>query len=152
LLRQTRFTQPALFVVEYALARLWMRWGVQPASMLGHSIGEYVAACLSGVLDLADALLLVASRARLMQGLPGGAMLALPMSEADARALLPPGASIAAVNAPTMCVASGPFNVIDELEGEARNRKIDCRRLHTSHAFHSPMLEPILSEFAEAVR
>ena len=151
-LRRTRFTQSAMFVVDYALARLWISWGVHPAAMLGHSIGEYVAACLSGVVEVQEALRLVAVRGRLMQGLPGGSMLALPISEVDARVLLPPGVSIAAVNAPEMCVASGPFDLIDELEREARRKNIDCRRLNTSHAFHSAMLEPILAEFGEVVR
>ncbi|HYH80546.1 MAG TPA: type I polyketide synthase, partial [Longimicrobium sp.] len=106
-LRETRLAQPALFAVEYALAKLWMGRGVQPAAMLGHSIGEYVAACLAGVFSLENALRLVAARARLMQALPAGSMLAVPLPEAEVRPLLPPALSLAAVNGAAHCVVSG---------------------------------------------
>ena len=91
LLKQTAYTQPALFVVEYAVARLWMRWGIKPAAFIGHSVGEYVAACLAGVFTLADALPLVAARGRLIQQLPTGAMLAVSAAEAAILPLLEPG-------------------------------------------------------------
>ncbi len=109
LLAQTRVTQPALFVTEYALARLWMSWGVRPAAMIGHSVGEYVAACLAGVLHLEQAVLLVAQRAHLVQGLPRGAMLAVRLCEKEVAALLDGQLSIAAVNSPSLCVVSGPY-------------------------------------------
>jgi acyl transferase domain-containing protein len=152
-LEQTALAQPALFVVEYALARLWMEWGVQPAAMLGHSIGEYVAACLAGVFSLEDALSLVALRGRLMQQLPGGAMLALKCSPEDVLPLLSADErlSLAALNAPAACVVSGRVEAIEQLEARCARLNIAARRLRTSHAFHSAMMEPILAEFAERV-
>jgi phthiocerol/phenolphthiocerol synthesis type-I polyketide synthase E len=152
-LGQTEITQPALFVTEYALARQWMEWGVRPQAMIGHSIGEYVAACLAGVFSLADALRLVAARGRLMQGLPGGSMLVVPLAEQKVRALLEgrEGLSLAAVNAPALCVVSGADEAIDRLEAELKAEGLVCRRLHTSHAFHSQMMDPILAPFAEEV-
>ena len=151
-LTQTAITQPALFVVAYALAQLWQAWGVQPAALLGHSIGEYIAATLAGVFTLEDALALVAERGRLMQTMPAGSMLAVPLSEAELRPLLPPAVDLAAVNAPDHCVASGPAAAIDALEQTLAARAIESRRLHTSHAFHSAMLDPILPLFEARVR
>lgn len=150
---QTFLAQPALFAVEYALARLWMSWGIKPQSMIGHSIGEFVAACLAGVFTLADALHLIAVRGRLMQGLPPGMMLSVRMSEADLMPLLGPDLSIAAVNAPLLCVVSGRTSLIEGLEQELTGRGTVHRRLHTSHAFHSAMVDPILEAFhAEIAR
>jgi acyl transferase domain-containing protein/acyl carrier protein len=151
-LEQTRLTQPALFAVEYALARLWMSWGVAPRAMIGHSIGEYVAACLAGVFTLEDALALVAERGRLMQGLPAGAMLAVALPEEELKPLLGARLSLAAVNGPASCVASGPADAVEELERVLAGRGTPGRRLHTSHAFHSAMVEPVLEAFAERVR
>jgi non-ribosomal peptide synthase protein (TIGR01720 family) len=151
-LNDTSIAQPALFVIEYALAKTLMAWGITPSAMLGHSIGEYTAACLSGVLSLEDALALVAGRARLMQELPRGAMTAVPLSEEDVRGQLGPKLSIAAVNGPSLCVVSGPTESIGSLEARLSKSGIGCRRLHTSHAFHSPMMEPALSSFAGEVR
>jgi amino acid adenylation domain-containing protein len=148
-LEQTALAQPALFVVEYALARLWMAWGVRPEAMLGHSLGEYVAACLAGVFSLADALALVAERGRLMQGMPGGAMLAVPLPEAEVRPLLG-GLSLAAVNGPAMCVVAGEPGEIAALAERLVDRGLEGRRLHTSHAFHSASMEPVLDRFAAA--
>ncbi len=150
-LDQTAISQPALFVIEYALARLWMRMGVPPAALIGHSVGEYVAACLAGVLDLEDALRLVADRGRIMQSLPTGAMLAVPLPEAEARALLGADLSLAAVNGPARCVLSGPTRAIEALSADLAVRGIETRRLRTSHAFHSAMVEPALPEFTELV-
>ncbi len=150
-LKQTALTQPALFVVEYALAQLWKSWGVQPAAMIGHSIGEYVAATLAGVFSVDDALALVAARGRLMQSLPAGAMLAVPLSEAELTPLLGGELSLAAVNAPAACVASGPTAAVDALEQTLKARGVEARRLQTSHAFHSSMMEPILAEFTALV-
>jgi amino acid adenylation domain-containing protein len=151
-LRETRCTQPALFAVEYALARLWMSWGVRPAAMLGHSIGEYVAACLAGVFSLESALRLVAARGRLMQDLPPGAMLAVPLPEAEVRPLLAGRLSLAAVNAAAHCVVSGFADKVAELEALLAARGVAARRLHTSHAFHSAAMVPILDAFADEVR
>ena len=107
-LQQTWLTQPALFVIEYALAQLWIAWGIQPQAMIGHSIGEYVAACLAGVFSLEDALALVAARGRLMQQLPSGAMLAVALPEQEVHPLLGQQLSLAALNGPSLCVVSGP--------------------------------------------
>ena len=149
-LNQTWLTQPALFTIEYALAQWWMSLGVEPAAMVGHSIGEYVAACLAGVFSLEDALALVAERGRLIYGLPAGSMLAVPLAadkvELDAQL------SVAAINTPGMCVVSGPTEAIAEFEQKMAAQSIACRHLHTSHAFHSAMMEPMLGVFEERVR
>ena len=151
-LDQTAFTQPALFVTEYALAQLWMSWGVRPASMIGHSVGEYVAACLAGVFSLEDALALVAYRGRLIQELPGGSMLAVTLPEREVLPLLGVSLSLAAVNGPSLCVAAGPTEAVDELEAKLGGRGVICRRLHTSHAFHSEMIRPACDAFAKRLR
>jgi len=151
-LTQTAVTQPALFVVEYALARLWMAWGVEPAAMIGHSLGEYVAACLAGVFTRDDALSLLARRARMMQDLPSGAMLAVRAPLDEIAADLGPRTAVAALNAPSLTVISGDHAAIAELEARLGSRRLACRRLPTSHAFHSPMVEPILASFAKLVR
>jgi amino acid adenylation domain-containing protein len=152
-LGQTSLTQPALFAVEYALARLWMSWGIRPAAMLGHSIGEYVAACLAGVLSLEAALSLVAARGRLMQELPAGCMLGVSLPEEEVRAWIEGrDLSLAAVNAPSSCVVSGPAGEVEALEAVLEERGIETRPLHTSHAFHSRMMEPIVEPFLERVR
>ncbi len=151
-LEQTALTQPALFAVEYALARLWMSWGVCPQAMIGHSLGEYVAACLAGVFTLQDALALVATRGRLMQQLPGGAMLAVSLSEQEMQPFLTEHLSMAAINEPSRCVVSGPREAVDELEQQLAGLEIASSRLHTSHAFHSEMMDPILEPFTEQVK
>ncbi|HLF26567.1 MAG TPA: SDR family oxidoreductase, partial [Anaerolineae bacterium] len=150
-LDQTALAQPALFAWEYALAKLWLAWGIHPQALIGHSIGEYVAACLAGVFSLEDALKLVATRGQLMQSLPAGAMLAVFLPEPDVRPLLDPALSLAAVNGPAACVVSGSMEAVAALEQRLAARAIDCRRLHTSHAFHSDMMEPILESFAAQV-
>lgn len=150
-LRQTSLAQPALFVIEYALATLLMEWGVRPVAMIGHSLGEYVAACLAGVFSLEDALALVAARGRLMQQMPEGAMLAVPLPERELRPLLNGELSLAAINSPSLCVVSGQTEAVRQLEGELAARGLEGQRLHTSHAFHSEMMEPILASFTELV-
>lgn len=150
-LNQTSATQPALFVVEYALARLWMEWGIHPQAMIGHSIGEYVAACLANVFTLEDALTLVAARGKLIGDLPGGAMLAIPFSEAEVKSHLNGELSLAALNSPSMSVVSGPIEAIERLQKQLTEQELICHRLHTSHAFHSMMVEPILESFASLV-
>jgi acyl transferase domain-containing protein len=151
LLTQTFVTQPALFAIEYALAQLWMSWGVFPAGMIGHSIGEYVAACLAGVFSLDDALALVAARGQLMQSLPSGAMLAVMLSEKETRALLRSGLSLAAVNGAKNCVVSGSTEAIQALHNQLEQQDVVSQVLHTSHAFHSEMMDPILDAFTDRV-
>jgi len=153
-LRETSLAQPALFAVEYALACLWISWGVVPSAMAGHSIGELVAACLAGVMSLEDALRLVAERGRLMGSLPRGSMLAVQLAEADLLERLRTFSelSLAAINGPATCVASGREEAVARLEAQLQAEGAACRRLHTSHAFHSPMMDPILETFGKACR
>ncbi|HEX8129281.1 MAG TPA: amino acid adenylation domain-containing protein, partial [Pyrinomonadaceae bacterium] len=143
--------QPALFIIEYALARLWMSWGIEPQVMIGHSTGEYAAACLAGVFTLEETLSLLAARGRLMQQMPAGAMLAVPLSEQEVQPLLNGELSLAAVNSPAMCVLAGTPAAVERLEGNLQRRGLDCRRLQTSQAAHSKMMEPILRAFVERV-
>ena len=155
-INQTAFAQPLLFIIEYALARLWMSWGVEPYVMIGHSIGEYAAACLAGVMSLQDALKLVAKRGRLIQGLPQGSMLAVPASHELVETWLsrPEWSGkicIAAVNAPELSVVSGPTDEIKKFEGALVEQGQSPRLLHTSHAFHSSMMDAILEEFRATV-
>ena len=150
-LDRTELAQPALFAVEYALARTWMAWGVQPQALLGHSVGEYVAACLAGVMSLPDALALIAARGRLIQSLPPGSMLAIPLPSEQVEPLLGEELSMAAVNGPSRCVVSGPSAAVAALEARLGQRGIASRRLATSHAFHSAMMEPVLEAFAAEV-
>ena len=150
-LNETRLTQPALFTIEYALARLWEHWGVTPQAMIGHSIGEYVAACLAGVFSLDAALELVAARAALMQKAEPGAMLAVQLDESQIAPHLRDGLAIAALNAPGACVVSGPSSAVDGLERALEGAGIICRRLRTSHAFHSPMMQPVVEPFVAVV-
>ncbi|MGV2831538.1 beta-ketoacyl synthase N-terminal-like domain-containing protein [Myxosarcina sp. GI1(2024)] len=150
-LQQTQITQPALFTIEYALAQLWISWGISPVAAIGHSIGEYVAACLAGVFSLEDALKLVAIRGRLMQQLPKGAMLSVALTEEAIQSYLNEELSLAVTNAPTNCVVSGTESAIEELQQELERSDVNCRRLHTSHAFHSAMMDSILEVFKEEV-
>jgi acyl transferase domain-containing protein len=151
-LNQTVYTQPALFVIEYALARLWMSWGVEPQALIGYSIGEYVAACLSGVFSLSDALLIVVRRAQLIQRLPQGAMLAVQLPRAEVEAMLDGKLDIAAVNGPEVCVVAGASDAVEELERTIAARGATARRLQTTHAFHSRMLEPIVGSFVALMK
>ncbi|GHG93821.1 non-ribosomal peptide synthetase/type I polyketide synthase [Streptomyces lanatus] len=147
----TRYAQPALFVVEFALAKLWMSWGVKPTAMLGHSLGELVAACLAGVMAPRDALRLVAERGRLMQEAAPGAMAAVPLPEAEIVALLTGELALAAVNGPRECVVSGPAAAIEAFEALLAEREVTVKRLRTSHAFHSTMMDAAATAFEAAV-
>ncbi|MEH2112706.1 MAG: beta-ketoacyl synthase N-terminal-like domain-containing protein [Nostoc sp.] len=157
-LQQTAFTQSALFVTEYALAQLLMSWGVHPQAMIGHSIGEYVAAAIAGVFSLEDALAVVAKRGKLMQQLPPGSMLAIPLSASNVQLLLdvetlPKNSlEIAVINSPSSCVVSGTTGAIATLQKQLISQGIEYRLLHTSHGFHSVMMEPILEEFVELLK
>lgn len=146
-LNQTAFSQPALFVVEYALGQLLLSWGLRPQALVGHSIGEYVAACLAGVFTLEDALTVVAERGRLMQALPGGRMLAVPLSESELQPFLNGELSLAAINGPGRTVVSGTMTAITRFEQYLQAEGVIARPLPTSHAFHSAMMEPILESF-----
>ncbi|HEX4487753.1 MAG TPA: condensation domain-containing protein, partial [Terriglobales bacterium] len=147
LLTSTQFAQPALFATEYSLARLWMSWGIEPQAMIGHSVGEFVAACLAGVFSLADALKLVATRGRMVQEQPRGSMLAVRLPENEILPLLGGQLSIAAINSPGLCVISGPDKEVAALEETLKARNIISRHLHTSHAFHSAMMDSIVGPF-----
>lgn len=149
-LAETQYAQAALFAVEYALARQLTGWGVEPSVMAGHSLGEWVAACLAGVFDLSDAVELVSLRGRLLQSLPPGAMLAVNLPEDEAAVL--DGVTVAAVNGPRACTVGGPVAAVDRLEALLRDKGVRVRRLDTGRAFHTPMVEPVLAEFAAAVR
>ncbi len=147
-LEAPRLALPALFATEYATARLLANWGLTPSGMIGHSMGEYVAACIAGVLTRRDALTLVMERARLFETLPPGGMLSVELSEKELQPLLGAQLSIAAVNSPSLCVASGPVAAIEALQSELQRREVECTRIHINVAAHSIMLEPILAEFA----
>jgi acyl transferase domain-containing protein/acyl carrier protein len=151
-LSQTALTQPALFAIEYALAKLWISWGVRPACMIGHSIGEWVGACLSGVFSLENALRLVALRGQIMANMPIGAMLAVPLPEHATARLLNDGLSLAAVNGPTSCVVAGPMNSIEALEEQLSVASVPSHRLRTSHAFHSSLMDDAQAPFVEKVK
>jgi acyl transferase domain-containing protein/SAM-dependent methyltransferase len=149
-LRDTRIAQPAIFATSWALAQLLMRWGLKPAAMIGHSIGEYVAACLSGVLTFEDALWLVSERGKLMGEVAPGAMAAVPLSAGEIEPFLTPEVCVAVLNAPRVSVVAGPTDAVQALAETLRERGVDARQLHTSHAFHSPMMQPVLDSFLAA--
>jgi acyl transferase domain-containing protein/SAM-dependent methyltransferase len=150
-LKNTRWAQPALFTIGYALAELWRSWGIQPAAMIGHSVGEYVAAAVSEVMTLEDALRLIAERGRLISSLPRGSMLAVMASAETVARFVDNEISLAAVNAPGLSVLSGPDRAIERVEAVLSQQSVATRRLHTSHAFHSSMMEPILPQFEDLV-
>jgi phthiocerol/phenolphthiocerol synthesis type-I polyketide synthase E len=155
-LHRTVWAQPALFVLEYALARLWMSWGIVPETMLGYSIGEYVAATLAGVISIEDSLRLLADRANRIEALDSGAMLAIAAGEDQVRAMIPAEVSVAGTNGPSLCVVAGPLDAITALEHSIHEKgDFVCRSLNTVHAFHSPMMEPVaaaLTEMARSIR
>lgn len=151
-LLQTEVTQVVLFTVEYALAQMLMEWGIQPQAMIGHSLGEYVAACIAGVFSLEDALRLVAMRGKLMQSMPAGAMLSVQLAESALHSLLPHDVSLAAVNSSALCVVSGSHEAIEKCSALLAEKGVEYSLLHTSHAFHSAMMEGILTEYESVVR
>lgn len=151
LLQQTAFAQAAIFTVEMALASLWMDWGVRPACLLGHSLGEYAAACVAGVFSLEDALAIVAMRGQLMEKLAPGAMSAVYASPQTIVPLLKGATEIAALNGPALTVISGSLDDIAAVEGALHDRSIRHRRLAVSRAFHSSMMDSAVERFAEAL-
>jgi len=150
-IHSTAFAQPALFALEYALAQLWLAWGIKPAGVMGHSIGEYVAACIAGVFSLEEGLRLVAARGRLMQACPAGAMLSVALSEAALAALLPVDVVIAAVNGPELGAVSGTEAAIAAFQALLDSKNIRYRRLQVSHGFHSPLMEPAIADLEALV-
>jgi len=150
-LQRTDLAQPALFVLEYSLAQLWMHWGIRPQAMIGHSIGEYVCACLSGVLELDAALAMVTLRGRLMQSAPAGAMLSVPLDPDSLKHYLKNDIEIAALNAPDRCVVAGSTASIIDLKERLDVEGIEAHRLNVSHAFHSHSMAPILDDFNKAL-
>ncbi len=156
LLEQTAYTQPAIFAIEYALAELWKSWGIKPDVVLGHSVGEYVAACIAGVFTLEDGLKLIATRAKLMQQLPSkGRMLAVMASEQKVNQLITPYAekvAVAAINGPESVVISGASEFIEELNRRIENEGIKTKYLEVSHAFHSPLMKPMLVAFENVAK
>ncbi len=153
---ETAYTQPALFALEYALFQLWKSWGLEPDFVMGHSVGEYVAACVAGVFSLEDGLKLIAHRGRLMQALPpGGEMLSVMASIEQIATLIQPFAqeiSIAAINGPESVVISGQYEAINAVCVKLSTSGIKTKKLNVSHAFHSPLMEPILAEFEQIAR
>ncbi len=149
--KHTALAQPAVFVIEYALARLLMEWGIRPQAMLGYSLGEYVAACLAGVFSVEDALMLVAKRAQLIAQVPAGAMLAVAISEEAVQPYLGEQINLAAVNSLTTCVVAGPLAAIEQLEARLQAQGIAAQRVETTHAFHSSMLESLYEAVQELV-
>ncbi|MCC5603399.1 SDR family NAD(P)-dependent oxidoreductase [Nostoc favosum] len=152
LLNQTLLTQPAIFVIEYALAQLWISWGIRPTAMIGYSIGEYVAATLAEVLSVEDALTLVARRAQMIEELPEGAMLAVPLSEEEIQPLRNEKISMSAINGPSLCVIAGAKDAVEEWERQLGEQNLIGKRLQTSHAFHSVMMEAIAPAFDDLVK
>jgi amino acid adenylation domain-containing protein len=150
-LKDTKYTQPALFIIEYALSQLWMSWGIKPTLLCGHSIGEFVAAHLAGIFSLEDALHLITMRGQLVSDLPGGSMLSVRSSTDEIKHIIPDTLSIAAINSDRLIVISGPDSVIKDFANQADELKIANKLLLTSHAFHSTMMDPVLDVFESEV-
>ncbi|MDF1812130.1 MAG: amino acid adenylation domain-containing protein [Verrucomicrobiales bacterium] len=149
-LTDTKYAQPAIFMIEYAIADLWIHWGITPKAMIGHSVGEFVAACHSGVFSLEDAISVVAKRGALMSRLPAGKMLSVRLAEKDLMARMPDTLDLAAVNGKTLCVVAGPEAEISTFAAQLAGDDIIARPLHTSHAFHSRMMDSVIPEFEKA--
>jgi len=150
-LDRSSVAQPAVFVFSYALAKLWMAWGIRPDVVIGYSTGELPAACVAGVVSLDDALAIIAERGRLVEGLPPGAMMAVALPERELAPHLGPGLSLAVIGGPAHSVVSGTPDCVAALEAKLEELRVPCKRLPTSRAFHSAMLDPILPQFREVV-
>ncbi len=151
-IKNTFYTQPAIFIMEYAMAKLWMSWGVQPTIFTGHSIGEFVAAHFAGVFSLKDALLLISTRAKMVSEVEKGSMLSVRTDANQLKMFLPEGLSIAAINSNKLCVVAGPDKLVESFAAKLEEMEIPGRLLHTSHAFHSAMMDDIVKPFEDAVR
>jgi len=143
---------PLIMITEYALAQLWMSWGVEPAALVGHSMGENTAACVAGVMSFEDCIGLVHLRGRLFDTIPAGGMLSVPLPADDLKPLLGTDLDLGAVNAPGLSVATGPQAALDDLEERLRSQGVECQRIPIDIAAHSRMLEPILQEFGDYLR
>lgn len=151
-LKNTYYTQPAIFTFEYSLANLLMSFGLTPDAFIGHSVGEFVAATLSGIFTLEEGLKLIAKRGELMRDLPGGSMLSVRLDESEIIPYLNESVQLAAINAPGLCVVAGPTEKIKLFQESLEKQDIVCRFLHTSHAFHSSMMDPIVSTYEDFVK
>ena len=151
ILRNTQFTQPALFALGYSLAQVWLAWGVRPTALMGHSIGEFAAACVAGVFKLEDGLKMIAERGRAMQALPGGSMMSVRLPGSEVEPMLWGEMAIGSFNGPELCVVAGPDDQVAQLQEKLEAKEVVCRHLHTSHAFHSPMMESIVDPFADFI-
>ncbi len=154
-IHQTKYTQPALFAIEYAVAKLWESWGITPEAVIGHSIGEITAACYSGVISLEDALKIVAVRGKLMQSLPQNGIMAVVFSNVEEVSELisefGEKVSIAGINGPANTVISGQTELVEKVLEKAKNKNIKIVKIKTSHAFHSALMDPILDEFNNSI-
>ncbi|MEM7453214.1 MAG: amino acid adenylation domain-containing protein [Planctomycetota bacterium] len=151
ILRETRYTQPALFALGYSLAQVWLQWGIHPSALMGHSIGEFAAACIAGVFKLEDGLEMIARRGAMMQKLPGGSMMSVRIPGNEVEPLLWGEMAIGSFNGPSLCVVAGPVDQVAELQKQLESRDVVCRHLHTSHAFHSPMMQEIVKPYEEFI-
>ncbi len=151
ILRNTRFTQPALFALGYALSQVWLSWGIKPDYLMGHSIGEFAAACVAGVFRLEDGLKMIAERGRAMEALPGGSMMSVRLPGETVAPMLWGDMAIGSYNGPELCVVAGPDKQVADLQKQLESEGTVCRHLYTSHAFHSPMMDTIVKPFAEFI-
>lgn len=146
-LRKASIALPSIFITEYAMARMLISRGLRPDYLIGHSLGEYAAACLAGIFSLEDAISLVVTRGRLLERLPAGAMLSIDLPETELKRIMGSDLSLAAVNAPNQCVVSGPVHLIERMASSLAEKGVDSSRLHLDIAAHSSLVDPILEEF-----
>lgn len=151
-LKNTFYTQPAIFIMEYAMAKLWISWGIKPAVLTGHSIGEFVAGHFAGIFSLKDALLLISARADLVNRVERGSMFSVRLNANQLRDIIPHGLAIAAINSDKLCVVAGPDELIRKFADQLEEAEIPGRLLQTSHAFHSAMMDGIINPFEEIVK
>lgn len=151
ILKNTRFTQPALFSLGYSLAQLWLSWGIEPKVLMGHSIGEFAAACVAGIFRLEDGLKMIAERGRAMEALPNGSMMSVGLPGVEVESMLWGEMAVGSYNGPKLCVVAGPGDQVAVLQEKLESQDVVCRHLHTRHAFHSPMMDEIVAPFAKFI-